>query len=102
MTYNCAICISNLQNRLLLPYLKQTRNIYLQKNYLKHLLQRTNKKPTEVKHSTNNDESENIIHECYKFEQIKIKINNTGDELQMRHKAQDLHNMNNATNVQHM
>jgi hypothetical protein len=39
---------------------------------------------------------------CYKFEQIKIKTNNTSDELQMRHKAQDLHNMNNATNVQHM
>jgi len=39
---------------------------------------------------------------CYKFEQIEIKINNTINELQMRHKAQDLHNMNNATNVQHM
>jgi hypothetical protein len=39
---------------------------------------------------------------CYKFEQIKIKFNNTSDELQMKQKAQDLHNMNNATNVQHM
>ncbi len=39
---------------------------------------------------------------CYKFEQIEIKINNTSDELQMKHKTQDLHNINNATNVQHM
>ncbi len=38
---------------------------------------------------------------CYKFEQIEIEINNTINELRMRHKAQDLHNMNNATNVQH-
>ncbi len=29
---------------------------------------------------------------CYKFEQIIIKIINTSDKLQMRHKAQDLHN----------
>ncbi len=33
---------------------------------------------------------------------LKKKINNTSDELQMRQKAHDLHNMNNPTNVQHM
>lgn len=63
MTYNLQFALANLQDRSLLPYLKQTRNIYLQKNYLKHLLQRANKKPTKVKHSTTNDESENIVHE---------------------------------------
>ncbi len=99
----CANCISKLQDRSLLPYLKQTRNIYLQKKLFETSIaksqqvanktQALNKQWWKWKHC-----SWKLM--CYKFEQIKL--NNTSDELQMRHKAQDLHNMNNATNVQHM